>query len=157
MSKSNAIPALSETVSNAVAADDDQVYIPRTKRPRKEDLFIDKASLEHQSVAWYAFKETINDLVKQIHTSNVKIIIRQLLQNSIIRFRGILANNEFHFDEYYEANEENYTLLRKIKFNDTVLSQHLLESSQQQNQQVDNYTADLNLSSSGSSVGEKEN
>ncbi|CAF3448555.1 unnamed protein product [Rotaria socialis] len=152
MSKSNAIPALSETVSNAVAADDDQVYIPRTKRPRKEDLFIDKASLEHQSVAWYAFKETINDLVKQIHTSNVKIIIRQLLQNSIIRFR-----DEFHFDEYYEANEENYTLLRKIKFNDTVLSQHLLESSQQQNQQVDNYTADLNLSSSGSSVGEKEN
>ncbi|CAF2082663.1 unnamed protein product, partial [Rotaria magnacalcarata] len=149
MSKSNAVPPLSETVSTAAAAadDDHQVYIPRTKRPRKEDLFIDKASLGHQTVAWHAFKETIDDLVKQIHTSNVTIIICQLLQNNIIRFR-----DEFHFDENYEANEENYAVLRKIKFNDTVLSQHLLDSSQQQNQQVDNFTADLNLSSSGSSV-----
>ncbi|CAF0991442.1 unnamed protein product [Rotaria magnacalcarata] len=102
MSKSNAVPPLSETVSTAAAAadDDHQVYIPRTKRPRKEDLFIDKASLEHQTVAWHAFKETIDDLVKQIHTSNVTIIIRQLLQNNIIRFRDECGKKLLQLDQH---------------------------------------------------------
>ncbi|CAF2650526.1 unnamed protein product [Rotaria sp. Silwood2] len=65
--------------------------------------------------------------------------------------------DDFQYDPHYEANEETYIKLSKIKFNDTGHSQHPFNLSQQQNQQLDNSTTDLNLSSSGSSVGEKEN
>jgi len=60
--------------------------------------------------------------------------------------------DDFKYDENYAANEETYDELRKATFTDIC-------HQQQQNEQLDNPTAttDLNLSSSGSSVGEKEN
>ncbi|CAM4956467.1 unnamed protein product, partial [Rotaria socialis] len=75
----------SETVFTA-AADDDRVYIPRTKRPRKEDLLTHQLSLEYQRVTWKYLRKNIDVQLRIVNESNLQRVLNEEIGFEILHF-----------------------------------------------------------------------
>ncbi|XP_055004795.1 pre-mRNA-splicing factor CWC22 homolog isoform X3 [Boleophthalmus pectinirostris] len=53
----------------------------------------DKSSLAYQRMSWEALKKSINGLINKVNVSNIVNIIQELLQENIVRGRGLLARS----------------------------------------------------------------
>ncbi|KYO17758.1 pre-mRNA-splicing factor CWC22-like protein [Alligator mississippiensis] len=68
-------------------------YIPPAKLKMMQEQITDKNSLAYQRMSWEALKKSINGLVNKINVSNIENIIYELLQENIVRGRGLLARS----------------------------------------------------------------
>ncbi|XP_044530719.1 pre-mRNA-splicing factor CWC22 homolog [Gracilinanus agilis] len=68
-------------------------YIPPAKLRRMQEQIADKNSLAYQRVSWEALKKSINGLINKVNISNIGIIIQELLQENIVRGRGLLSRS----------------------------------------------------------------
>ncbi|KAF9625306.1 hypothetical protein IFM89_021245, partial [Coptis chinensis] len=71
------------------------VYIPPFKL-RKQDNNVsddDKSSLAYQRLTWDALRKTINGLVNKVNATNIKNIVPELLQENLIRGRGLFCRS----------------------------------------------------------------
>ena len=68
-------------------------YIPPAKLRRMQEQITDKSSLAYQRMSWEALKKSINGLLNKVNISNVSIIVQALLQENIVRGRGLLCRS----------------------------------------------------------------
>uniref|UniRef100_A0A8C1N6H1 Pre-mRNA-splicing factor CWC22 homolog n=1 Tax=Cyprinus carpio TaxID=7962 RepID=A0A8C1N6H1_CYPCA len=68
-------------------------YIPPAKLRMMQAQITDKSSLEYQRMSWEALKKSINGLINKVNVSNIANIIQELLQENIVRGRGLLARS----------------------------------------------------------------
>uniref|UniRef100_A0AAY4EVT6 Pre-mRNA-splicing factor CWC22 homolog n=1 Tax=Denticeps clupeoides TaxID=299321 RepID=A0AAY4EVT6_9TELE len=68
-------------------------YIPPAKLRMMQAQITDKSSLAFQRMSWEALKKSINGLINKVNVSNIANIIQELLQENIVRGRGLLARS----------------------------------------------------------------
>ncbi|XP_037542996.1 pre-mRNA-splicing factor CWC22 homolog [Nematolebias whitei] len=68
-------------------------YIPPAKLRIMQQQITDKSSLAYQRMSWEALKKSINGLINKVNVSNIVNIIQELLQENIVRGRGLLARS----------------------------------------------------------------
>uniref|UniRef100_A0A4W5M1R1 Pre-mRNA-splicing factor CWC22 homolog n=1 Tax=Hucho hucho TaxID=62062 RepID=A0A4W5M1R1_9TELE len=68
-------------------------YIPPAKLRMMQSQITDKSSLAYQRMSWEALKKSINGLINKVNVSNIAMIIQELLQENIVRGRGLLARS----------------------------------------------------------------
>lgn len=68
-------------------------YIPPAKLRMMQAQITDKSSLQYQRMSWEALKKSINGLINKVNVSNIANIIQELLQENIVRGRGLLARS----------------------------------------------------------------
>ncbi|XP_049976558.1 pre-mRNA-splicing factor CWC22 homolog [Alexandromys fortis] len=68
-------------------------YIPPAKLRMLQEQITDKNSLAYQRMSWEALKKSINGLINKVNISNISIIIQELLQENIVRGRGLLSRS----------------------------------------------------------------
>ncbi|XP_035532216.1 pre-mRNA-splicing factor CWC22 homolog [Morone saxatilis] len=68
-------------------------YIPPAKLRMMQQQITDKSSLAYQRMSWEALKKSINGLINKVNVSNIVHIIQELLQENIIRGRGLLSRS----------------------------------------------------------------
>uniref|UniRef100_A0A3B3QF06 Pre-mRNA-splicing factor CWC22 homolog n=1 Tax=Paramormyrops kingsleyae TaxID=1676925 RepID=A0A3B3QF06_9TELE len=68
-------------------------YIPPARLRMMQAQITDKASLAYQRMSWEALKKSINGLINKVNVSNIGNIIHELLQENIVRGRGLLARS----------------------------------------------------------------
>ncbi|KAM6978805.1 pre-mRNA-splicing factor CWC22 homolog isoform 1-T2 [Tautogolabrus adspersus] len=68
-------------------------YIPPAKLRMMQQQITDKSSLAYQRMSWEALKKSINGLINKVNVSNMVHIIQELLQENIVRGRGLLARS----------------------------------------------------------------
>ncbi|KAM5280191.1 pre-mRNA-splicing factor CWC22 homolog [Ctenodactylus gundi] len=68
-------------------------YIPPAKLRMMQEQITDKNSLAYQRMSWEALKKSINGLINKVNISNITIIIQELLQENIVRGRGLLSRS----------------------------------------------------------------
>nr|XP_020659772.1 pre-mRNA-splicing factor CWC22 homolog [Pogona vitticeps] len=68
-------------------------YIPPAKLRMMQAQITDKNSLAYQRMSWEALKKSINGLINKVNVSNIENIIHELLQENIVRGRGLLARS----------------------------------------------------------------
>ncbi|KAK1336841.1 hypothetical protein QTO34_002876 [Cnephaeus nilssonii] len=74
-------------------------YIPPAKLRMMQEQITDKnrhvhiANLAYQRMSWEALKKSINGLINKVNISNIGIIIQELLQENIVRGRGLLSRS----------------------------------------------------------------
>ncbi|KAG2459274.1 CWC22 factor, partial [Polypterus senegalus] len=68
-------------------------YIPPARLRMMQEQITDKSSLAYQRMSWEALKKSINGLINKVNVSNIGNIINELLQENIIRGRGLLARS----------------------------------------------------------------
>ncbi|XP_026523836.1 pre-mRNA-splicing factor CWC22 homolog isoform X2 [Notechis scutatus] len=68
-------------------------YIPPAKLRMMQAQITDKNSLAYQRMSWEALKKSINGLINKVNVSNIANIITELLQENIVRGRGLLARS----------------------------------------------------------------
>ncbi|CAL9689876.1 unnamed protein product [Knipowitschia caucasica] len=68
-------------------------YIPPAKLRLMQQQISDKSSLAYQRMSWEALKKSINGLINKVNVSNIVNIIQELLQENIVRGRGLLARS----------------------------------------------------------------
>ncbi|KAF5910670.1 hypothetical protein HPG69_004759 [Diceros bicornis minor] len=57
------------------------------------DILIEKNHHAYQRMSWEALKKSINGLINKVNISNIGIIIQELLQENIVRGRGLLSRS----------------------------------------------------------------
>ncbi|KAM6955491.1 pre-mRNA-splicing factor CWC22 homolog isoform 1-T2 [Lycodopsis pacificus] len=68
-------------------------YIPPAKLRMMQQQITDKTSLAYQRMSWEALKKSINGLINKVNVSNIVFIIQELLQENIVRGRGLLSRS----------------------------------------------------------------
>ncbi|KAL1784786.1 pre-mRNA-splicing factor CWC22-like [Sigmodon hispidus] len=68
-------------------------YIPPAKLTMMQEQITDKNSLAYQRMSWEALKKSVNGLINKVNISNISIIIQELLQENIVRGRGLLSRS----------------------------------------------------------------
>uniref|UniRef100_A0A4W3J131 Pre-mRNA-splicing factor CWC22 homolog n=1 Tax=Callorhinchus milii TaxID=7868 RepID=A0A4W3J131_CALMI len=68
-------------------------YIPPARLRMMQDQIADKSSLAYQRMSWEALKKSINGLINKVNVSNIANIIHELLQENIVRGRGLLSRS----------------------------------------------------------------
>ncbi|XP_076024214.1 pre-mRNA-splicing factor CWC22 homolog, partial [Genypterus blacodes] len=68
-------------------------YIPPAKLRMMQQQITDKSSLAYQRMSWEALKKSINGLINKVNVSNIVMIIQELLQENIVRGRGLLSRS----------------------------------------------------------------
>ncbi|XP_061464283.1 pre-mRNA-splicing factor CWC22 homolog [Rhineura floridana] len=68
-------------------------YIPPAKLRMMQAQITDRNSLAYQRMNWEALKKSINGLINKVNVSNIENIIHELLQENIVRGRGLLARS----------------------------------------------------------------
>jgi len=68
-------------------------HIPPAKLRMMQEQITDKNSLAYQRMSWEALKKSINGLINKVNISNIGIIIQELLQENIVRGRGLLSRS----------------------------------------------------------------
>ena len=61
--------------------------------PMWRSLLLVFFSLAYQRMSWEALKKSINGLINKVNISNISIIIQELLQENIVRGRGLLSRS----------------------------------------------------------------
>lgn len=78
---------------NLLATRTGGAYIPPGRLKLMQEEITDKNSKEFQRIAWEALKKSINGLINKVNTSNVTIIVRELMRENLIRGRGLLIRS----------------------------------------------------------------
>ncbi|KAF2903687.1 hypothetical protein ILUMI_02482 [Ignelater luminosus] len=68
-------------------------YIPPAKLRMMQAEITDKSSAAYQRIAWEALKKSIHGCINKVNTSNIGIIARELLQENIVRGRGLFCKS----------------------------------------------------------------
>uniref|UniRef100_S4RMW5 Pre-mRNA-splicing factor CWC22 homolog n=1 Tax=Petromyzon marinus TaxID=7757 RepID=S4RMW5_PETMA len=68
-------------------------YIPPARLRMMQEQIADKSSLAYQRMSWEALKKSINGLINKVNVSNIFNIIKELLQENIVRGRGMLSRS----------------------------------------------------------------
>ncbi|XP_051937964.1 pre-mRNA-splicing factor CWC22 homolog isoform X2 [Hippocampus zosterae] len=68
-------------------------YIPPAKLRLMQQQITDKSSLAYQRMSWEALKKSINGLINKVNVSNIVNIIQEILQENIVRGRGLLSRS----------------------------------------------------------------
>ncbi|KFP79905.1 Pre-mRNA-splicing factor CWC22, partial [Apaloderma vittatum] len=99
-SKAQSSPGHDETTSKKKKEEVDPIltrtggaYIPPAKLRMMQEQITDKNSLAYQRMSWEALKKSINGLVNKVNVSNIENIIHELLQENIVRGRGLLSRS----------------------------------------------------------------
>lgn len=66
-------------------------YIPPARLKLMQAQIKDKSSDKYQRIAWEALKKSIHGLVNKVNVTNMEIIARELIQENLIRGRGLFA------------------------------------------------------------------
>ena len=70
------------------------VYIPPARlRAMQEEASKDKASAEYQRITWDALRKSITGIVNRVNVANIKHVVPELLQENLIRGRGLFARS----------------------------------------------------------------
>ncbi|CAG8449660.1 14259_t:CDS:2 [Acaulospora colombiana] len=69
------------------------VYIPPARLRLMQQKITDKSSEEYQRITWEALKKSINGLINKVNTSNIKNIVFELINENLIRGRGLFARS----------------------------------------------------------------
>ncbi|CAG8700107.1 12249_t:CDS:2 [Cetraspora pellucida] len=69
------------------------VYIPPSRLKLLQQKVTDKSSSEYQRITWDALKKSINGLINKVNTSNIKNIVFELINENLIRGRGLFARS----------------------------------------------------------------
>lgn len=64
-------------------------YIPPARLRMMQAQITDKSSAQYQRIAWEALKKSINGLINKVNVSNLTMIVRELLQENIVRGRYV--------------------------------------------------------------------
>jgi len=68
-------------------------YIPPSKLRQLQAGITDKNSVAYQRMAWEALKKSINGLVNKVNVSNIEFVVSELLQENVVRGRGLLSQS----------------------------------------------------------------
>ncbi|ORZ36149.1 hypothetical protein BCR44DRAFT_1083411 [Catenaria anguillulae PL171] len=68
-------------------------YIPPAKLRALQAQITDKASEAYQRMSWEALKKSINGLINKANTANIKHIIPELINENLIRGRGLFCRS----------------------------------------------------------------
>ncbi|VDM56740.1 unnamed protein product [Angiostrongylus costaricensis] len=68
-------------------------YIPPAKLRMMQDQIIDKEGEQYQRMNWERLKKKIHGLVNKVNTGNLVSVVRSLLQENIIRGKGLLVRS----------------------------------------------------------------
>ncbi|KJH47876.1 MIF4G domain protein [Dictyocaulus viviparus] len=68
-------------------------YIPPAKLRMMQDQITDKESEQYQRMNWERLKKKIHGLVNKVNTGNLVSVVRSLLQENIIRGKGLLVRS----------------------------------------------------------------
>ena len=68
-------------------------YIPPAKLRMMQAQITDKSSAAYQRLAWEALKKSIHGHINKVNTANIRIIVRELLKENIVRGRGLLCRS----------------------------------------------------------------
>lgn len=69
------------------------VYIPPARLRAMQAEITDKSSPEYQRMAWEALKKSINGLINKVNISNIKNIIPELLEENLVRGKGLFVRS----------------------------------------------------------------
>ncbi|CAG8463351.1 83_t:CDS:2 [Diversispora eburnea] len=69
------------------------VYIPPARLRQMQQKITDKSSAEYQRITWEALKKSINGLINKVNTSNIKNIVFEIINENLIRGRGLFARS----------------------------------------------------------------
>ena len=58
---------------------------------KREIMESEKHGLEHQKLMWELLRKSINGIINKVNTSNIQNIIVELLNENILRGKGLLA------------------------------------------------------------------
>jgi pre-mRNA-splicing factor CWC22 len=67
------------------------VYVPPFKLQRLQKELANKQGEEAQRQAWEALRKSINGLVNKVNADNMKLMIGEVLQENLVRGRGLFA------------------------------------------------------------------
>lgn len=68
-------------------------YIPPARLKLMQQEISDKSGAAYQRIAWEALKKSIHGHINKVNTSNIGIIVRELLKENIVRGRGLLSRS----------------------------------------------------------------
>lgn len=68
-------------------------YIPPAKLRLLQAEITDKSSAAYQRISWEALKKSIHGHINKVNVDNIGVITRQLIQENIIRGRGLLSRS----------------------------------------------------------------
>ncbi|XP_044019983.1 pre-mRNA-splicing factor CWC22 homolog [Aphidius gifuensis] len=68
-------------------------YIPPAKLRLMQSHINDKSGAAFQRISWEALKKSIHGHINKVNTSNIGLIVRELLRENIIRGRGLLTRS----------------------------------------------------------------
>ncbi|KAI9183687.1 pre-mRNA-splicing factor cwc22 [Blastocladiella emersonii ATCC 22665] len=89
----SAAPAASGSGGLALMSRTGGVYIPPAKLRAMQAAITDKSSAEYQRMSWEALKKSINGHINKANTSNLKNIIPELINENLIRGRGLYCRS----------------------------------------------------------------
>ena len=69
------------------------IYIPPFRLAQYQNQINDKSSIEYQQITWDALRKSINGLINKVNVSNIMHIIPELINENIIRGRGLLCQS----------------------------------------------------------------
>ncbi|KAG9285861.1 hypothetical protein G9A89_013286 [Geosiphon pyriformis] len=69
------------------------VYIPPARLKMMQQEITDPNSEQYQRITWEALKKSINGLINKVNTSNIKSIVFELMNENLIRGRGLFARS----------------------------------------------------------------
>jgi pre-mRNA-splicing factor CWC22 len=86
-------PAKRSKTEESVSTRTGGAYIPPAKLRMMQQKIEDKTSAAYQRIAWEALKKSINGLINKVNVSNVAVIVQELIEENIIRGRGLLVRS----------------------------------------------------------------
>ncbi|KAK9887829.1 hypothetical protein WA026_000142 [Henosepilachna vigintioctopunctata] len=68
-------------------------YIPPAKLRMMQAEITDKTTAAYQRIAWEALKKSIHGCINKVNKSNISIIAKELIQENVVRGRGLLCKS----------------------------------------------------------------
>ena len=76
------------------------VYLPPAKLKLYQNEYTDKSTEMYQRLYWVALKKAINGLMNKVNADNIVNIVQELLQENVIKGRGILIQGLINSQQY---------------------------------------------------------
>lgn len=87
-------------------------YVPPAKRVKTEKFEV--GTVDHQKLQWDENKKKINGLINRANASNIAVIIKELFNCNLIRYKGILVNALLKAQELSPTFTEVYAALTAV-------------------------------------------
>ncbi|MEN2499347.1 MAG: pre-mRNA-splicing factor cwc22, variant 2 [Marteilia pararefringens] len=90
------------------------IYLPPAKLKQYQQDITDKNSEMYQRLHWVAIKKTINGLMNKINADNIINVIHELLEENVIRCRGLLVRSLIINQDYSPMYSNIYAALVSV-------------------------------------------